>query len=279
MNSPSDPSKIAWRENLSEFLRHSNEDAIYVSRLPALLLLLRRYKAGRLTLVDLGCGPATKTIPILQEIERSGVQTRAWLVDIDDFWIDDVRNAVRRAALADVRICVPSDCLDFVQAITEPVDILLSTHMIYDGESEDRLVRCCFGTLPQGTVAIVSTESQDSSLAEIRRGIRERCGVQMPLGNLPSVRNRLRGAGLEVIDFQFQDQFLNIPAFRRPNVPRWLIDLILGRSSGELERQLYHDVIEVVADHLLTCTSGAIAIPDDVLMAWSRSGAALDSLD
>src|ERR1700692_3674521 len=101
--------KFHWSYGLSQFLNHSNEDAIYSNVVGKLAESAARRlwpSCGRaIRIADLGCGQASKAALIAQYLYDRGIATDWDLVDIDERW-----NSANERTLSGIRT---NDALKF----------------------------------------------------------------------------------------------------------------------------------------------------------------------
>lgn len=259
---------------------HSNEDEVYASFCANLIRFAadqRFSTSAALEILDVGCGNGKKLLASFSHLRNEARSIRLTLVDSDASWSSEiVKNATAEMGSVDrhVSIAVPCDAESFLVGYSKRIDFLFLIHFAYSSDAAELCRRLCERFLPSGTIAIISGESEESDLAQIRSQMARDFLVEMPKARVDEIFNWATLRNFSVLKTSLAGQFIDVSSGIHSG---WLADLVFGRPMGDSADNRYlkgfdsrfRSVIESRVN------SGRLVIPDDVLILWDGNSGAL----
>jgi hypothetical protein len=243
--------KFHWSYGLSQFLNHSNEDAVYSNYIGQLTESVARRLGPAcrraIRIADLGCGRASKAVLIAQYLYDRGITTNWDLVDIDERWnsaYQETLSGIRTNQALKFNVHCPVAIETWLHSLKILPDIAQFIQVPYDDESEEMVYNATIHLTSRQSFVLISAEHPNSDLNVIRRRISTLGYSNLPSQRATSLAKRLRKAGLIVKSHVVGRKYLDIGQIDQIAEADWFWDVIFGNKRDICDKSRLLDLVK-----------------------------------
>lgn len=270
---------LLWSYGLSQFLDHSNEDAIcsrFIGKLTASTIRHLWPGCNRpVRIADIGCGQASKAVLIAKYLHNQGIRTDWQLIEIDDRWTPGIRETLRHVPennelTFDVRC--PLSAETWLQSLETVPDITQFIHVPYDDESEEMVFTLTMNLVSRKSFVLIAAEHPESDLSLIRRRMWKLGYQNLPSQRTTSLAKRLRSAGLMVRSYVLRKKYLDIGNMGHISEVDWFWNLVFGNEHHVSDKSRLSELIETIgaSGHIPSLRATLLNIPDFMIAVRQR---------
>ena len=265
---------FSWADTLLNYLKLSNEDERIVNFVRSAVLVSLADLRESIDWLEVGPGPGTKTLQILQSYSRQGCPHlhSLRLLEPNPKWRGYLRKVQKPLFQSDKKTSVTLEGCNFERYArremirpTEPIpNFITFFHVLYEKTLIDEVIRYLRHRANQARplVASIVVESEESDFFQLRKSL-ESAGCRVPFPAGPEIRRALSEFGLPVKITTVNLQYCMIPEDRSNS--EWLLAFLLGCSRSSVRRMSQaarHEAHLCIRDYVNAGPKRRLQVPD-----------------